>query len=365
MNPTNLKLLRDWATLALLSDPLTKVVVYNGTAEVASVEPVVVPPPVVTPADPPNTTRIKSLDDVDLNAKANWTYILEGVVVGSKKQTINKPGIVIKGADDKSALDVNVKWLEDLITVDQSATGFGVQNLRVCGHDGATAFQIQGTSGVIIDHVSQFAHPVHKGGVTPVEFDGSANAIVQNFKTERTARYSCYAGDASHRGNKAFTLQDFDFGPCKVVEDEKLSGLYDIKRKKNQPLHGGGYSEHCYRVYGANGVTIRRGKMSNPKNADGKQAMKVMSGKDVTIEDVAFDGSTRFGRDALDADQKSTLKNVTVARCTFTEWTRIDPGTEIKFEDSTLHSLDQKPGTKVDLQGVKVSGVLTTKAIKR
>jgi hypothetical protein len=348
MTPTNLKLLRDYATLANLSDPLSKVVVYKDGVELASAEPVVatppvVVPPVVVPVPPANVTRIsKTTDNIDLNAKPNWTYILEGPVTATKKQFIKKDGISIQCADANAYLDCGAKWLDFQFQI--TGKGCSVRNLRVCGHDGAVAFALVNTAGFTLENVQQFVHPIHKGGVTTLSADDSIDLIVRKLTTERTGKYSIYLGDSSTQFDHVNGLiEDFALGPCLVVEDEKSSGLWDVKHRPNPPQHGGGWSEHCLRIYGAKGFMIRRGKMSNPKNVDGKQAFKLMSGDGVTIEDVVFEGSTRFGNDINDP-KTNKLKNVNVTRCTFNEWVRLDTGADVAFKDSTMPQLIDKGG---------------------
>jgi hypothetical protein len=278
-----------------------------------------------------HSLALHRLNQVDLNKSADTAYVIEpgALIKTSKPQVISKTGVWIIGGGGGSSIDADVKWKHAHYTFTDKAVSCGVANVTLMGHDGGEVVTLRNARAFHFLDINQAQHPAHHGGVTPITTDGSDGLVIKNLSTQRVARYSIYLGDASKHGNKNFVFENLMLGPCEIVENKQSSGMVDGN------LQGGGPSEHCIRIYGASHCSIRIGKANNAGNKDGKQAIKVMSGDDVLIEDFKFDGSSRFGRDDNDP-ATYRLTNVVIRRCEFNEWVRIDPGASVVMENSVV-----------------------------
>lgn len=296
------------------------------------------PLPTTAPVLPPGVKVIRvgpgeafgSVDVVNLAGASNTVYLL--VTKSSKltkSQRINQPGVWIIGADQSVTLDADAAhWKQAQFTFGPKATGGGVRNFTIIGHDGGEFVDVEDTERITLADIIQKRHPVHHGGITPILCRSSKHLLLSNIKTEGVARYGFYLGGIE---NIAPTILDSEWGPCVLLEDRKLSG----QSKDGSTLNGGGPSEHGGRAYNVTDMTMARCKFFNQNNSDGKQAFKLMSGDGARITDCSFFGSTRFGRDINDPPTY-TLRNVVISRCVFGDWIRIDPGAKVVIDTATI-----------------------------
>lgn len=324
-----------------------------------------IPVPTTAPATQPASVTVigkdrdaKSLDDVDLNSKPNWTYRVEGVTVARKTQWIKRPGVIIEGADNNAAIDVGLHWKESLLVFSDTARDCTVRRLIITGHDGTEFVNLQGTVDFSMLDVNEFIHPSHKGGITPLAMDGSKGLTVRRVVTDGVGRYGIWGGNGSKRGNVDVLLEDCKLGPCALREAEKSSGA----DKDTNSLNGGAKYEHPARFYGVQNFTANRCQFINPNNA--KNSFKLMNGAGATLTDCTFDGISRWGRDVNDPSDY-TLQGVTITRGQFKSMIRIDPGANVTASNSTLTKYQVEPKGTLHLVNDKVGGQSVTKTVKK
>lgn len=284
---------------------------------------------------PPKIVQITSIDKTDLNAQSNVTYVLPaGAQAMAKPQTIKKPGVHLQGqanqtASKRTRLNCTGTWQQRMLTFTATADNCSVEDLDFAGHDGCEFIHLDQTSGFVFRGWNEYVSAT-KGGITPLTTNGSRSPTIQDGWTERVARYGLFFG-WSNGPNTNFVWRNLKLGPCLSIEDSKIS-----KRKASGP-NGGGWSEHPGRVYGADTGLIDSCDFENPDNPDGKDGLKIMNGKNVTVQNSTINGSVRTGRDVNDPPSY-TLTGTTFHNCSIKDYFRVDPGAKIALFSCSVTS---------------------------
>lgn len=329
--------------------------------------PVMLPDPIVVPPiDPPNVTRIgsthpvQSIDSTDLDAHANWIYLIDSDIAASKPQRINKSGITIMGDTPNRKIDCGVKWEEALITFTAKSIGSAVRSLTVIGHDGGELVNLQGAASFQLTDVHQDVHPQHHGGVSLLTARNSIKFLADGCTSVRTARYSIYLGGDNSDSD---IVRNCNFGPTAITEDENSSGLAAFKKAHPDKLHGATWNEHPLRVYNFKNLVVENNVFNNPHAPGGKNSVKLMNGDGFVFRNNKCFGIPRFGPDVNDP-KTYTLKNGVISGSEFDGTVRIDTRADVTIRDSTMGALDVQPGGIARLDNATVGGKVRSGPVK-
>lgn len=256
------------------------------------------PPVVVDPQKP--------LAQIIADAPAGSTITLKGEYDQHGPIAIDKNlKIIAKGATVRYS-DAEDKTDTGLFTLKPSVNSFNLSGLVIIGGKAMYAVRSENAKNITITDVKSLKASGNGAGIFIA--NGCENVTLEDCSTEYTTVYSFYCGGSETTlNNKNITLRRCVWGKT---------------------------ASHCMRTYGVDRMLIEDCAMFNPDSASGRQAIKVMNGRNITVRRTLFDGTTRFGRDVNDPESYK-FENVLLEDCRFRGWTRVDSD-GVTYRNSTI-----------------------------